>query len=258
MDMEDSDAKPLFGRRETDPYLVMREDELLEEINVLIGEERVRDIARIILKLEDDKAIAENALYFARNVDALTSAVSKTKFQEALESSVALFENRKIPFSVVNIDLSKFKTEINDVLGHKKGDEALIETVRIIRNSVRPTDLVIRRNDENDPELPRAEEENFDYNWEVARMGGDEFLIILEGADGEEAKLVMERILEKLAKAKEESSAENIIQKINMNYGILEWQDGMTVEGFMEEADKRMYEQKRGSADNPKLDTTGV
>lgn len=72
------------------------------------------------------------------------------------------------PFTVLFLDLDRFKV-INDSLGHPVGDQLLVELARRLRATLRPGDT-------------------------VARFGGDEFTLLLEGADLAEARVVADRI----------------------------------------------------------------
>ena len=72
------------------------------------------------------------------------------------------------PFSVLILDINNFK-KINDQFGHAVGDEALIETVRILQRTLRRSDT-------------------------LARYGGDEFLIISDANDPDSLQQMIERI----------------------------------------------------------------
>ncbi len=96
--------------------------------------------------------------------DWLTSLLNHATFRERLESSVAQGDT----FSLVMMDLDDFKS-VNDALGHQAGDRLLSEIARAIVNAGRETDHVFR-------------------------YGGDEFVLILPGADAASAVAVAERV----------------------------------------------------------------
>ena len=102
--------------------------------------------------------------------DALTALPNRRAFDERYELESGRFERDGIPFSVAICDLDGFK-EVNDRFGHQEGDEALKRSARAIEGAVRAVDA-------------------------VARMGGEEFGVILPGADRDEAHQVGERIRE--------------------------------------------------------------
>jgi diguanylate cyclase (GGDEF)-like protein len=84
--------------------------------------------------------------------DALTGLANRAQFALAMEQAVARLNSDGTPFSVLMLDLDRFKS-INDTLGHAAGDALLKEVATRLRNSTRSTDA-------------------------VARLGGDEFAII--------------------------------------------------------------------------------
>ncbi len=96
------------------------------------------------------RQLAAQALY-----DPLTGLPNRSLLQDRLEQAIAHSRRSKRPFGVALMDLNRFK-EVNDTLGHNVGDELLREVGRRLRNLVRADDT-------------------------VARMGGDEFVVILQG-----------------------------------------------------------------------------
>ena len=90
------------------------------------------------------------------------------RYQRALEHATAAGE----PLAVILIDVDKLK-EINDTFGHEAGNQALIQVADALRNSKRAADV-------------------------AARWGGDEFAILLEGADVAAAVRVAEGIVARL------------------------------------------------------------
>ncbi|TAL27328.1 MAG: GGDEF domain-containing protein, partial [Nitrospirae bacterium] len=97
--------------------------------------------------------------------DELTDLHNRTSFLDRLRESIARAERQKgYMFAVLFLDLDRFKN-INDSLGHKAGDQLLIEIAARLKNNVRPYDTVavLKGN----------------YDDTVARFGGDEFGILL-------------------------------------------------------------------------------
>lgn len=96
------------------------------------------------------RQLAAQALY-----DALTGLPNRSLLQDRLDLAIAQSRRNKRPFGVALMDLNRFK-EVNDTLGHNVGDALLREVGRRLRELVRADDT-------------------------VARMGGDEFVVILQG-----------------------------------------------------------------------------
>jgi len=96
----------------------------------------------------------EAQLSFVATHDQLTGLANRYLFHEHLSHSISVAKRRNSCFGLLFLDLDQFK-RINDSLGHDVGDLLIIEVANRIRNAVRLTDI-------------------------VARMGGDEFTILLE------------------------------------------------------------------------------
>jgi diguanylate cyclase (GGDEF)-like protein/PAS domain S-box-containing protein len=101
--------------------------------------------------------------------DSLTGLANRVFFHERLEEALNRRESGSI--SVFLLDLDDFK-EVNDILGHQAGDKMLVETGRRLRECVGPADT-------------------------VARIGGDEFVILL--IDPESAEVVADRVVNALS-----------------------------------------------------------
>src|SRR5918997_1156151 len=99
--------------------------------------------------------------------DPLTGLLNHRSFHEALQRELADAQEGDTPVALVVLDLDHFK-EINDTHGHPYGDEVLRTASRHLRDAVRQGDL-------------------------VARVGGEEFGLILPGADAELGRTVAER-----------------------------------------------------------------
>lgn len=106
--------------------------------------------------------------------DHLTGTLNRRGLEDALERELARAERTKLPLSVALMDVDHFK-RLNDTYGHDAGDEALIHLVRVVTESLRPSDV-------------------------IARFGGEEFVILLPDTDIEEAVTVMTRVQRNLTK----------------------------------------------------------
>jgi diguanylate cyclase (GGDEF)-like protein/PAS domain S-box-containing protein len=112
----------------------------------------------------------ENELRVLTQTDSLTGLANRSRFTTRLAGAIARSEQTGKLVALVFLDLDHFKT-INDSLGHKAGDLVLQEFARRLTRCVRPTDT-------------------------VARLAGDEFVMVLEGLHrAEDAVAVVNKIL---------------------------------------------------------------
>ena len=128
--------------------------------------------AHVIVQAEDITARkdAEARLVHQTLHDPLTGLPNRLLFQDRLEHALARLDRRHESVGVFYIDLDEFKV-VNDTLGHERGDELLAEVGRRLGAVVRPSDT-------------------------VARIGGDEFVVLAEGLSGrEEAAEIAGRVL---------------------------------------------------------------
>ena len=133
-----------------------------------------RAVGGVVVNLNDVSESHEYRERLTRQAlhDGLTSLANRTLFIGRLERAVSGERGRGV-HSVLFMDLDDFKG-VNDSLGHKAGDELLIAVARRLVASVRPEDT-------------------------VARVGGDEFAILLENTRPREAAVAAQRILVALA-----------------------------------------------------------
>jgi diguanylate cyclase (GGDEF)-like protein len=148
--------------------------------------------------------------------DQLTGLPNRRAFDERLTDELARAERSGFPISMLVLDLDRFK-ELNDTSGHLAGDHALKVVASVIRSSIRAVD------------------------W-PARIGGDEFAVLLPGADDAQAMMVAERLRSGVASAFAES-----VQPLAASVGgAARPAAGQIVgEDLHSEADRALYEAKR-------------
>lgn len=105
--------------------------------------------------------------------DALTGVLNRPTLVERLDTACLRMQRRGLPVSVLFIDLDHFK-EINDSYGHAAGDACLAAVSASIQAELRPSDI-------------------------IGRYGGEEFVVVLTGADAAAAAPIAQRVCERVA-----------------------------------------------------------
>jgi diguanylate cyclase (GGDEF)-like protein len=147
--------------------------------------------------------------------DGLTGIKTRRYFLEALQSEWKRAARSGRPFSVVLIDLDKFK-QVNDTMGHLEGDLVLARIGRLLEQKCRQSNV-------------------------VARYGGDEFVILMPETSVEQAQILSERL--RLWIATDPMLNE---RQITGSFGVATFPlHGATVEDIVRVADAGMYSSKR-------------
>ncbi len=164
----------------------------------------------------DRKVIHQRIQHLAYH-DNLTGLPNRSLLQDRLAHSIARAERSNRKVAVLYIDLDNFKN-INDTLGHDVGDELLRQVSRRLSECVRLEDT-------------------------IARQGGDEFIVLLDGLDdGRGASLVAQKILNALRKAFSLSGTD---QHVSGSVGIALFpEDGRDAQTLMKNADTAMFHGK--------------
>lgn len=155
--------------------------------------------------------------YYA-TMDDMTNTYNRRVGLELLRNHYALSRRGKRSLSVCFVDIDGLKA-VNDNFGHVSGDRLIEDISEILKSSVRESDI-------------------------VARMGGDEFLVVLPECGIEGAAKVMKRVEKRISRYNESSSRG---YRASVSYGIAESSGSHreTVEKLLREADNRMYSMKR-------------
>lgn len=152
-------------------------------------------------------------------IDALTGLPNRRYFYEVAQSELKRFERYKHCFSVVYIDLDNFKF-INDNLGHAAGDSVLRETALMLQKLLRPADF-------------------------SARIGGDEFVILLPETGAAEALSMIQRVKNTLTGMFRSNDWE-----ITCSVGIVTInQHCPSLDNIVDTADRLMYKVKANGKD---------
>jgi len=165
---------------------------------------------------------AQEKLYELAHYDRLTGLPNRVLASDRLGHALRRMRRRDKRLAVFFMDLDNFK-KVNDTLGHEAGDRVLVESAKRLRNALREEDA-------------------------VARIGGDEFVVTVEGfAEVAELRQIAEKILAGFRSAMVVNDREFML---TASIGIAVFpQDGDSVDGLMRSADTAMYHAKHGGGD---------
>jgi len=151
-------------------------------------------------------------LKLVSTVDKLTKLYTRKYFETALQSELGYAEREETEFSIIMIDIDKFKT-VNDRFGHQKGDEILQGVSNIIINSVRKGDI-------------------------AARYGGEEMIILLPNTGQEEGINVAEKLRKKIENAR----LLGLHNPLTISLGVATYpQHSSWAKDLIEKADQALY-----------------
>ncbi|MBX3251937.1 MAG: diguanylate cyclase [Myxococcales bacterium] len=194
-------------------------DQLVKDLQLRRGDQvKVGDTIFKFLSGSDMEAQYHETIYRMTIVDGLTGVNNKRFLLEALEREIPRGRRHDRPLTLVMLDIDHFK-HINDTYGHLAGDYILKEMAQLIKNRLRPDDV-------------------------IGRYGGEEFGILLPETDLQGGAVIAEQLRKLVAEHSFVFEQERINVTISM--GLAQLAEGWDVLQFIKHADERLYEAKRG------------
>jgi len=178
-------------------------ERLVEEISMLRGK-----VARLQERVEQLDQLAHQ--------DSLINLPNRRGFMRELERLISRVDRYGINAAMLFVDLDGLKM-INDTFGHRAGDGALIQVADLLAKGVRHSDV-------------------------VARIGGDEFGILLEASDEDDAHETATRLVDQICGCEFLHDGDALPLSVAIGVGMIDALD--TAEAVMERADEAMYARK--------------
>ncbi|MCP5014578.1 MAG: GGDEF domain-containing protein [Ketobacter sp.] len=148
--------------------------------------------------------------------DALTELPNRAAYDDQIDSEFTRWRRHSRPLSIAIIDIDHFK-QVNDTLGHLRGDKVLKLVAREVSRRIRNEDF-------------------------VARYGGEEFVAIMPETDLESAYAAMEKVRLAIEECPFNFNQQRI--PITASFGIATFHEGDEIETCFERADKALYKAK--------------
>lgn len=173
----------------------------------------VRDISKRVRYQDELRFLAEH--------DPLTGAGNRRRFERDLNDQVTRFRRYGEHASLLMIDIDGFKA-VNDEHGHKAGDDALTQVAALLRERLRATDS-------------------------VARIGGDEFAVLLPYATAEQAVILRADLARRIRELEIDVGGGTMIS-ISASIGIAHVSEHTSGDELLRAADQAMYRHKPAGA----------
>ena len=175
-------------------------------------------IAYVTTMLAADIKRSKDLLRLLSETDEMTSLKNKRSFNETLSREIKKAARYSRKFSILLIDADNLK-EVNDGFGHGAGDQLIKVLANTMKESLRTSDV-------------------------VARIGGDEFVVLLPEADRKHALEAGERIRSSTANTSFDRDGQRVDMTVSI--GIASFpDDGESLEEIMENADRALYKSKK-------------
>ena len=182
-----------------------------------VGEEKISLINHSLEILSESlkRGLEYEDLLEHANHDVLTGLPNRRIFNERIKGMMESSRRYNHPLTILSMDLDHFK-DINDTRGHLAGDEVLKSVAKVLDDAVRSADLLVR-------------------------MGGDEFLLVLENTNRSGAEVLAERLCNAIDEL-DIWAYENV--KLGVSVGLAQLTKSETLSQWMERVDEILYQAK--------------
>lgn len=190
----------------------VRDEMTRSRTELAVAKQKVETYESRVLQLE--KELTQVSALVQK--DPLTFALNRRGLEEAFRMETARALRYDAPLGFVMLDLDDFK-KLNDSLGHVAGDRALVHFSTLMQATVRPTDF-------------------------MARLGGEEFALLLPATDVDESATVAERLQRELRKRGFQFEGHD--WSVTFSAGAAQWRKDEPLDELVQRADRALYEAK--------------
>ncbi|MCM8709423.1 sensor domain-containing diguanylate cyclase [Clostridium sp. SYSU_GA19001] len=170
-----------------------------------------------------ERKLAEQNIHHVAYHDTLTDLPNRRFLYEYLNKAFARSKRNNQGLSILFLDLDGFK-DVNDKYGHEAGDILLKQVSQRLKNNIRENDI-------------------------ASRLGGDEFLIVLENSDKNQTLQIADRIIKSVSEPYTLNNNDSVFFTVSIGISLYP-QDGNNPEILINKADKAMFSaKKRGKND---------
>ena len=148
--------------------------------------------------------------------DKLTGLANRQAFELLVPQAIREAQRARTPLLAILVDIDLFK-EVNDRLGHLAGDSVIQQVGRLIKTTLRQSDI-------------------------VCRWGGEEFLVVVKGSDDGQGEALAEKLRSAVEKA--EFRVEDQVVRVTISIGISRYREGEMLDQVIARADKVLYAAK--------------
>jgi diguanylate cyclase len=179
--------------------------------------EHEQELQQLVLKATDDLRRQKEAAERSARIDPLTGLLNRRAFKELAEREIQRARRFLHPMSLIVVDLDRFKS-INDCHGHLVGDAVLEDFARVASAQLRALDV-------------------------IARLGGEEFVVLLPGTNTEGALQLAERMRQAIADSR--LALEGQVLGYTASFGIAAFEPRQPgLDRWLARADAALYEAK--------------
>jgi diguanylate cyclase (GGDEF)-like protein len=175
-------------------------------------------VAGVVLVLEQRNEVLVARLAGEARTDPLTGLLNRRGFDEHAAREFAHVGRDGSPIALATLDIDHFK-KVNDEWGHLVGDRVLVNLAHVLTGESRVIDV-------------------------AARLGGEEFALLMPGCDAAGAEALIDRVRSRL-----ESSAGPDLPAVRISAGVVATREPLEVQDLLASVDRALYAAKRGGRD---------